>query len=200
MSDHFAGLEVSRRPWLDEQELKAKFVALSSELHPDHANGDEKQRDAVQKRYTEINAAYSCLRDPRKRLTHLLELERGATPSELQAVPDDLMNTFFDVGRVCRATDQFLADRNAASSPLLKVQSFERSQAISDEVTALQRSLVGKREQLIALLKEIDAEWDRLDSATREPALARLEEIRRLLGFYDRWIAQLQERFVQLAM
>jgi hypothetical protein len=30
--------------------------------------------------------------------------------------------------------------------------------------------------------------------------LARLEEIRRLLGFYDRWIGQLQERFVQLAM
>src|SRR3954469_17587739 len=166
MTDHFARLQVPRRPWLDEEALKAKFVALSSELHPDRAQGDEKHRDAVQKRYTEINAAYSCLRDPRKRLAHLLELERGATPSELQAVPDDLMNTFFEVSRLCRATDQFLAEGNAASSPLLKVQSFERSQAMSDEVTALQTRLAGTREQLVALLKEIDVGWDRLDCAT----------------------------------
>jgi curved DNA-binding protein CbpA len=200
MTDHFARFQLPRRPWLDDEALKTKFLALSSELHPDRAHGDENQRDAVQTRYTELNAAYSCLRDPRKRLTHLLELERGATPSELQAVPDDLLNTFFEVSRICRATDQFVSERNAANSLLLKAQSFERGQEISDEVRAFQASLAALRGQLLGSLKDLDAEWDQVESSTRDAALARLEEIRRLLGFYDRWIGQLQERFVQLAM
>src|SRR3954462_8791743 len=101
MTDHFARLQVPRRPWLDEEVLKAKFVALSSELHPDRSQGDKKQAEAAQNRYTEINGAYTCLRDARKRLTHLLELERGAGPLELQTVPDHLMNTFFEVSKLC---------------------------------------------------------------------------------------------------
>jgi curved DNA-binding protein CbpA len=200
MTDHFARLEIPRRPWLDEEVLKQEFVALSSELHPDRAHGDKEHRESAQDHYTQINAAYACLRDPRKRLTHLLELERGAIPSELQNVPEELMNIFFEVGRLCRSTDQFLGEKAAAISPLVKVQLFERSHTISDGVVELQGKLKALREQLLESLRTIDSDWDRLDAQSREPALARLEEIRRLLGFYDRWISQLQERFVQLAM
>ena len=200
MTDHFARLQVPRRPWIEEDELKQKFVTLSRESHPDRAHGDKEEREAAQVRYTEINAAYACLRDPRKRLTHLLELERGAIPSELQNVPEEFMNIFFEVGRLCRSADQFLSEKAAASSPLLKVQLFERGQAISDEITVLQTRLTGLRAQVFEALSEIGTDWDRLGPQSREPALVRLEEIRRLLGFYDRWIGQLQERFVQLAM
>jgi curved DNA-binding protein CbpA len=200
MTDHFARLEVPRRPWLDEEALKTKFMALSGEFHPDRAAEDDKQTGLAQHRYTEINAAYVCLRDPRKRLTHLIELERGAPPSELQNVPDHLMDVFFDVSKLCRSIDQFLTEKASAVSPLLKVQLFERSQTMVDEIGALQGNLNAARAQLIHSLKEIDGDWDRFDSQARGAALARLEEIRRLLGFYDRWIAQLQERFVQLAM
>jgi curved DNA-binding protein CbpA len=200
MTDHFARLEVPRRPWLEEQTLKTKFMALSAEFHPDRAVEEDKQKGLAQSRYTEINAAYGCLRDPRKRLTHLLELERGAPPSELQNVPDHLMKVFFEVSKLCRSIDQFLTEKASAVSPLLKVQLFERGQAMADEVAGVQGALNAARAQLIDGLKEVDGEWDRFDSQSRAAALSRLEEMRRLLGFYDRWIGQLQERFVQLAM
>lgn len=200
MTDHFARLQVARRPWLDEGMLKGKFVALSSELHPDRAHGDEEQWRSTQLRYTEINAAYACLRDPRKRLSHFLELELGSAPSELQSVPDDLMNVFFEVGRLCRSIDHFLMERVAAVSPLLKVRLFERGQAMSEEISAFQARLAAARAELIARLKEQDVLWEQAEPQKRGTSLKDLDEIRRLLGFYDRWIAQLQERFVQLAI
>src|SRR5262245_19249321 len=81
VADYFALLSQPRRPWLDPEQLKNRFIELSGQLHPDrvHASSSEEKRLA-QQNYTEINAAYQCLLHPRDRLAHLLELEGGKKP------------------------------------------------------------------------------------------------------------------------
>src|SRR5438552_10860985 len=102
MIDYFALFDERRRAWIDLDKLKAKFLALSSELHPDrfHDGNAEEKRVATQ-RYVELNAAYNCLRDPRERLGHLLELERGAKPAGLQQILPGNMGLFMDIGQLC---------------------------------------------------------------------------------------------------
>ena len=81
MIDYFTLLNEPRRPWLDAELLKQKFLALSATVHPDRVhNLGEAERAAAQERYTELNTAYNCLREPKERLQHLLQLELGALP------------------------------------------------------------------------------------------------------------------------
>src|SRR5882724_876065 len=142
MTDCFALLEEAHRPWLDPDSLKQKFLTLSALVHPDRAhNSNETEKNAAHLRYMEMNAAYNCLRDPKERLRHLLELERGARPNDLQQIPPDLMDVFMEVSRICRDTDSFLTEKAKVSSPLLKVKLFERAQSWTDSLTALQRKL-----------------------------------------------------------
>src|ERR1700756_1925347 len=119
MADYFMLLNEPRRPWIDPEELKQKFLALSSQVHPDRVHGaPEAERLAASRRYAEINSAYNCLREPKDRLRHLLELELGAKPVDIQRVPEEVMNTFFEVGQLCKEADRFLAERGKVSSPL----------------------------------------------------------------------------------
>ena len=58
MTDYFALLNEPRRPWLDPEPLKDKFLALSATVHPDRVhNLGAAERAAAQERYTELNAA-----------------------------------------------------------------------------------------------------------------------------------------------
>lgn len=201
MTDYFALLEEPRRPWLDADALKQKFLLLSSAVHPDRVhNAAAVEKQTAQEQYTELNAAYNCLREPKERLRHLLELERGAKPQEMQRTPPDLMNLFVEVSRLCREADTFLAERAEVSSPLLKVRLFERAQQWSDKLSALQQTLSLRREALAAELKMIDARWEsRAGEADRNANLARLEELYRLFSYFGRWSGQIQERVVQLS-
>src|SRR6267142_1795542 len=142
MTDHFARLNEPRRPWLEPEGLKQKFLTLSSAVHPDrvHNLGDA-ERAAAQERYTALNAAYHCLRDPKERLRHLLELERGALPKDVQRIPSELMDLSLEIGQACRQADTFLAGKSQVSSPLLKVQLFERGQEQTESLLALQRQI-----------------------------------------------------------
>src|SRR5688572_6125466 len=115
VSDHFALLNEPRRPWLEPETLKGKFLALSAEAHPDRVHqASESDKLASNQRYTELNAAYNCLREPRDRLRHLLELELGQKPSDLTNVPNDLMDLFFSVAKLLREVDAFVAEKGRA--------------------------------------------------------------------------------------
>ena len=129
MPDHFALLGETRRPWLDEDLLKQKFRDLSGKFHPDKIQATN-EADAVSatKNFAELNAAYHCLADPKLRLLHLLELELGAKPKDIQQIPSALADLFAEVARVCRDADHFLAEKEQVTSPLLLVQLFQRGQ------------------------------------------------------------------------
>jgi DnaJ-domain-containing protein 1 len=196
--DNFALLDKPRRPWIDPEELKRKFLALSASIHPDrvHSAPEKEKRDA-ERRFTKLNSAYNCLRDPKDRLRHLLELERGAKPNDVQRIPAGLADLSFEVGRLCKEADAFLREKRAVTSPLLQVQFFERAQNWSEKLNELQRDLNARREELFKELQQMNESWQDSDSSQR---LVRLEEIYRLLGYFGRWLEQLQERIVQLSL
>lgn len=201
MTDYFALLNEPRRPWLDPEALKEKFLAMSAQSHPDrvHSLGPVEQEHAHE-RYTDLNAAYRCLREPKDRLRHLLELERGAIATEVRQIPADLMDLFVEVGHACRQTDAHLAERGATSSPLLRVRQFEQGQECVEKLEVMRQTLEAHRGSVTNELKILDAAWQKADGSSERTALLdRFEQLCRLLSFYSRWSSQLQERVLQLS-
>jgi curved DNA-binding protein CbpA len=201
MTDNFALLNEPRRPWLETDLLKQKFLALASITHPDRIhNAGESAKAEVAKRYAELNAAFNCLTEPKLRLLHLIELELGAKPKDIQQIPAALADLFAEVANNCRNADGFLAEKSKATSPLVQVQLFERGQIWVEKLNGLQRRLNELREQATGELKSLDSKWISADSAPRCEILPKLEELYRLFGYFNRWSSQIQERLVQLSL
>src|ERR1019366_7689187 len=200
MTDNFALLKEPRRPWLDADLLKQKFLALSANAHPDRIHSASKSdKAAVTKIFTELNAAFNFLAEPKLPLLHLLELELGAKPKDIQTIPTALADLFAEVATTCRNTDTFLVEKNKATSPLLQVQLFERGQDWVEKLNVLQRKLNELREKLMGELTSLDAQWISADAAVRREILPKLEELYRLFGYFNRWNSQILERVVQLS-
>jgi DnaJ-domain-containing protein 1 len=199
MTDYFILLEEPRRPWLEPESLKEKFLARSATLHPDRAHHlGEAERAAAQERYTELNAAYNCLREPKERLHHLLQLELGALPKDVQRIPSELMNLSLEIGKACRDTDAFLAEKARATSPLLQVAFFQRGEEFTDKLQQLRQRVNSLADHLTGELRQIDSGWQS-GAAPRNDLLKRLEGLYRLFGYFARWTAQIQERTVRLS-
>ena len=200
MTDNFALLNEPRRPWLEPEALKQKFLALSAQVHPDriHSASDE-DKAAGARQFAELNAAYNCLAEPKTRLLHLLELELGAKPKDIQQIPAALADLFAEVATDCRNTDRFLVEKNQATSPLLQVQLFERGQEWVEKLQGLQRKLNALREHLVSRLKTLDQKWIVFNADARLVLLPKLEDLYRLFGYFNRWSNQIQERIVQLS-
>ena len=203
ITDYFALLDEPRRPWIDPRRLKAKFLALSAGAHPDKIHTTPPaDRDAANQRFVELNAAFKCLREPRERLRHLLELELGDTTMEIREIPPDLADMFTEIAKVRREVKAFLAEAARVQSPLLRVQMFERAQEWTDRLRAIQQRLSDREAQLHEELQVLDADWSRLESdpVQHGTLLQRVERIYRVLSFYTRWHAQIQETVVQLSL
>ena len=92
MIDHFALLNEPRRPWLDPELLRAKFLTLSSKLHPDRThNTSEAEKSILTERYSALHAAYDCLREPKKRLLHF-PVKTGAPKRKVKVLVDGLQD------------------------------------------------------------------------------------------------------------
>jgi len=201
MIDYFALLNEPRRPWLDPDLLKRKFLALAAGLHPDRFhNAGDVEKAGASRRYAELNAAYHCLAAPKSRLRHLLELELGAKPKDIQQIPPLITDLFAEVATACRNADGFLLEKSRAVSPLGQVQIFERAQEWVDRLNLLQRKLNDWGENLTGGLKSLDETWNAGNAASRVEILPKLEELYRLFGYLNRWSGQIQERIVQLTL
>ena len=201
MTDYFSLLDEPRRPWLDISALKQKFLSLSSTLHPDkiHSAG-ESERSAATKSFAELNAAYNCLAEPKSRLLHLLQLELGAKPKDVQQIPPALADLFVEVAAACRDSDAFLAEKRKITSPLVQVGFFERGQEWVERLQQTQARLGDLKEKLVAELKSTDTAWASGTAAERKSLLAGLENLYRLFSYLNRWNSQIQERLVQLTL
>jgi len=198
--DHFAVMRQPRRPWLDSDHLKQEFLARSADVHPDRADArNQASQAAAQENFTTLNTAYNCLRNPRTRLQHFLELETGSRPEQVQNVPAQLTDIFFAVGAACREADALLRKKLEAVSPLLQVEMFEIAQNCIEKLMALQKQLATRTETLLQRVQELDAIWiNTRESASRSKVLEELNQIHHLLGYFERWKQQLQERIVPL--
>jgi DnaJ-domain-containing protein 1 len=203
--DNFAALDQPRQPWIDPDALKARFLELSAQSHPDRVHtANAEERAAASRRYAEFNAAYNCLREARDRVQHLLELELGAPPANVKDIAAGTMDLFVEVGQACREADRIVAARAKAASPLLQAQWLEPAMGWADKLGELQRRIHLRRDQLSAELREMNAAWKSAPppgSTGRASALPlrRLEEIGRDLSYLTRWSGQLQERVAQLS-
>ena len=205
-ADHFALLDEPRRPWLDPEALKVKFHVLAAAFHPDRVHrAPEAEKQTANQRYAELNAAYHCLRDPKERLHHLLELERGDKLEDVRQTAAGAMDLYLEISRLCRETDAFLDEKSRVTSPLLKVQVFERGMAFTERLNRLAGQLNGRREALMVQLQNLNMAWETappVGSSSRLHVLpcSRLEHIYREISYLTRWTKQLQERLVQLSL
>jgi len=194
--DYFKLLGEPRRPWLDQEILKSKFLKLSAQVHPDRVHGDSpKAKEQAHNAYTELNTAYQTLRAPKERLGYLLELETGRKPSAIQNAPGDLMDLFLEIGSVCRAADKFIQERGAVTSPLLRVSLFEQAEEIAEILRAMQELVRQPSEVAEEALIDLNTSWE--DGVKDFP---KLEESYRTFSYLMRWSEQLQERLVRLAL
>lgn len=201
MTDYFVLLNEPRRPWLEPELLKAKYLKFAAEAHPDKQhNSNKAEKSHANRHYAELNAAYNCLVEPKSRLRHLLELELGAKPKDVEQIPATLADLFAEVATTCREADTFLAEKGKATSPLLQVQLFERAQEWVEKLNGWQKKLNELREKLTEGLKSLDEKWTATDAASHEEILRRLEELYRLFGYFNRWNGQIQERAVRLSL
>jgi DnaJ-domain-containing protein 1 len=204
MTDYFSLLDEPRRPWLDPELLKKKFLALSATVHPDRVHtAGEQEKNAAQTRYTDLNQAYHQLRAPKERLQHLIEIETGAKPQQVQQVPADLMEFFFQVGQLFKQADAFLVEKSRTSSPLLLVKLFEVGQEWTEKLNRLQQQLRSRQEELTVELKDLDRRWvgnSDPEQKEKQAMLKRIEELYRLFGYFARWESQIQEKIVQLSL
>jgi len=202
MTDCFALLGEPRRPWLDAEALKNKFLLLSAEVHPDRVhNSGPLEKQAAQDRYTAVNAAYQCLRHPKERLRHLLQLELGTRPAEVEQILPEMMDLFLQVSERCRQADAFLADKEKTNSPLLQVALFEPGQKLLEQLNALQKEIQTRQQGLEAELMKLDEQWSAdISTWPRSKILTRLEELYRLFSYFGRWTGQIQTRIVQLSL
>jgi len=199
MNDCFALLNEPRRPWLDPETLKQKFLSLSVTFHPDRVhNATQEEKNSAQQRFSEINAAYHRLRDPKERLLHFLELERGHKPNDTQKIAPELADFFNQMHSICSEADALLREKQRVTSPLLKVAIFERGQAVTEKLNELQQRINSNCEKVMAGIKAIDAEWEH--TSDRDNVLSKLEGLYLLLSYFTRWNGQIQERVVQLSL
>jgi len=199
MTDSFRLLSLPRRPWLDPELLQNTFLERSRLCHPDrvHEAGETERKDAHD-RYVALNAAFQQLREPRTRLLHLIELERGHPPADVQEIPHETTDLFMKVGQVSREVDQFLKAHAGHTSAILKAQRLLQAQPLVARLQEVQSILNDWEQHLVEDLKRVDASWD-TPPENPDLRLRDLEQLYRLLSYQDRWARQLRERMFLLS-
>ena len=172
MTDHFALLGEARRPWLDSEELKERYFALSRTEVPS----------------AELNEAFRVLSDPKLRLQHLLKLE-GVDLAAGRAVPPAVAEVFWNTGTLLRETQRWRLRQGAATSTLARA-------LLQPERGKLAQRLEELETQLRAMY---DAELAGLSAAPNESAPALLEAYDRI-SYLTRLLEQLAEQRFQLSL
>jgi curved DNA-binding protein CbpA len=213
-TDAFVLFNESRRPWLDPEVLKSRFLDLSKSCHPDRLppSASAEERQAASRHYATLNEAYRILRDPKDRLLLLLELEQGTSPRDIQRIPPGTMDLFVEVGQTCRECDDFLqgnAANDQGTSPMLKLQRMQAGFQWTDRLQNLLGRIQDLQRERWSELESMNVIWDKAPPTGKTTAeneqrkaalpLERLEEIYRLASYISRWTEQIQERLVQLA-
>ena len=195
--DYFALLDEPRKPWIDTGLLKDKFMEMSARCHPDKfPQAAPEERELISARYAELNAAYQCLSHTRDRLLHLIELETGKAPSDVQRIPPGTSDLFMQIGQTCAQAAAFLEKQPQTDSPILKAKRFVEQMEWTDKLTELQDRLNEISSKLEEELKRMNAD---LENGAPLP-LERLEEIYRSASYINRWTDQIREKIVQLAV
>ena len=174
--DCFALLGVPRRPWIDPDRLKERFHELSARHHPDvRATGSGEA-------FAELNAAYQILRDPVRRLRHLLELEGAGESVRTREIPPELIDLFMETGRLRADFNHLAAKHSEAASALAQA-------LLASKKSALKASLHGLLSRLDRAQSAIVASLEAMDSYSE----GKISEAHQRLAFLSKWSRDLSE-------
>ena len=189
MTDAFALLEFPRQPWLEPDALKQAFLDRSTATHPDKFT-DPDDKESAQAQFAELNLAHDTLRDPKRRLQHLLTLERGHKPEEVHDILPETADLFIEVGQLLKPIDTFLAEREAETSPLLKAQSYPQALEWLEKTNTLLSRIQQELQTLNVAARGLNAQWD----------CEALEKLFHQYSYLQKWQAQLNDRAVRLGL
>jgi len=97
-SDPFEVLGLPRRYDLSGDEVEARYLARSRELHPDfHQLAAASEQRASLELTAVLNEAYSTLRDPFRRAEALLALEGGPSAAEHKQMSPDFLEEMLEL-------------------------------------------------------------------------------------------------------
>ncbi len=190
MTDHFQALDLPRRAALREEALAEAYFQKSRESHPDHGGAEEVA--------AQVNAAYETLRQPEKRLKHLIEIAAPAEAKAWRTVPldDAMMALFARLGGAIAESGKYLEKRNKAQSALgralLANEEFQQRDAlekIGEEIQARQAVIEERLPGLDAALQA--------DPVTAQ-AWRDVATLQAQLAYLAKWQTQVRERLLQL--
>ena len=195
MIDYFALLDQPRLPWLDLDELKNKFHHKTLLVHPDA----QKELDATgetDRSFAIVNEGYQVLQDPKRRLHHLLTLEKFAPMSAGQTIPAQLEDLFPAVSALTQRAQSLLEKISATSTALSRSLLQPQIRQLREETEAT----AGKLEKIsgasLTELKASNQTW----SPSSPEEVARLSNLYYTFAYLTRWMAQLDKILFQLSV
>ena len=189
MTDYFALLDQPRRLWLDPEELKQVFHKKTLEAHP-----DAQTQSGGKEMFTQLNEAYQVLREPKRRLHHLLSLEGSPSATKNVSIPANIEKLFPVVAALMQETDDVIRkvanSSNALSRSLLRpelLKTAESTRQMLETLTQLHDEAVGE-------LRELSKSWlpDETDHQTE------LHALYLQFSYLTKWMSELREKELPL--
>ncbi|MDQ6623607.1 MAG: J domain-containing protein [Verrucomicrobiota bacterium] len=180
MTDYFALLDQPRAPWLDLEKLKEAFHQRTLHAHPDQQSGDNEA-------FAKLNEGYRVLREPKRRLEHLLAL-LGEPPLPQTALPKEIEELFPSIAALVREADDVIAKMANAASALSRSLARAAVAPMQARLQGSARTLADLQEESLVRLKALNA---------ADIAELRLHYVR--LSYLGRWLAQLEEKQTRLS-
>ncbi len=204
MLDYFLLLDVARRPWIDEDFLKKHYFCLTSKIHPDKKlQTEETLRKKAEEQLNQVNQAYLCLKEPRLRLKHLIELEGGFFDKKLQNIPKNLLDLFSLISELCQKADHWIQKKSETRSPLILAKITQETANIIMELDHSRDQVREMQEEMLREIRRVDEKWDApidVFPTRRKDHLTCLSRISGELNFVNRWLEQLNDRYMKLAL
>lgn len=194
--DPFQLLGIPRRPWLDPEEIRARFRELSETHHPDRAETAPVE-DAGQRKdagSAALSAATQQLSAVPRRLRLILESEPEAPGWRTGTVPEGLIELFMNIGQVTKTADALIAKLRKTGTQLGRAVLLKEIMQSRGQLEKLLQSVEEQLETLEIELREVDALWQE----KRSQALQRLPSLYQRSSYLTKWREQLRERLARL--
>jgi len=185
MSNAFALLGLPRVAALDDATLQQAYLAASRNAHPDQPGGDTAQA-------ADLNAAYTTLQAPEKRLKHLLELHQ--VPWRTVPIDDAMMAIFSRLGPLLQQAAALLQRKQSATSALAQALLAPDEMRLREQLEELGTTLDAERTALLDVLPAFDA----CLCAGDTEVLADLQSLQARLAYFGKWQAQVREALLAL--
>jgi curved DNA-binding protein CbpA len=192
MENYFEMLGLASRPWMEPEDIKKAFLRAAALCHPDaKRNGENGQ-------FTQINLAYTTLREPAARLRYLLAHNRPEEGDPAAASPERIparwVDLFMEMAAQQQQVTSFLKKKELARSALAVA-------LLSGESAEMRRAcgvLAARLDEMWADCLERLREWDR--AWPGDAAVAGLEVLQKEFNYLGRWRDQLREALVLLTV